>query len=399
MPRTFWVYWLASTTSLFGSSLTRVALPLTAVTVLGASALQMGLLTAASYIAWLIIGLPAGALLSGRRMRKAQIQLDVLRGLALATIPIAYFADRLTFSHVLIVVLAVSFADVMFEVANMTYLPRIVERSELHARNSLVSGTAATTQLAGPSLAGLLVQLVGSVVTILIDVITYLVSAALIRALPEVETSADRTSDPLGRSIAEGWRYVVRHPIINPCMWSVTVINFVAGGHLTLFSLYLVRDLRVPVGGVGALLAVEGVGALIAASVCASMGRRFGTARSSVLATAIAIFGAALIPLGSGKGGWVTFALGSILFAFGVVLISTLTRTHRQLATPDPLLSRVLSTVRFVSWGAVPIGGLTTGVVASSWGNRPSLILLAAILGLSTVILLASPVRRLRDLE
>lgn len=396
--RSFWTYWTASTTSSLGSAVTTVALPLTAVLTLNATTFEVGLLAAASYVAWLVVGLPAGAIVHGLPQRSVQVTLDLARAAAVASVPVAWWLGALTFAQLIVVALVVSFADVFFDVANFTFLPRVVPKERLHARNSLMSGTQAATQLGGPSLAGLLVQLLGAAPTLLADAASYLASAALLRTLPEVRPDNETAeTTPLRVQIREGWHFVTRHPVIGPCMWEATAVNFVCGGQLALFTVYLVRVLHAPAGLVGVLLAMEGAGSLAGSALSPWLVRAIGSARACLWSSAVMVIGALLLPAGSGWTAFILFAAGDVVFAAGVVVLSTTTRTYRQIASPPELLSRVMATVRFVSWGAVPLGGVIAGILASWLGPRTALIVLAATTALSPLILILSPVRQMRD--
>jgi len=398
--RAFWTYWGASTASGLGSAVTGVALPLTAVLLLHASTFEMGLLAAASYVAWLIVGLPAGALVRGLPLRATQVALDLVRAVAIATIPLAWWAGVLALWQLLVVALVISFANVFFSVANSTFLPRVVPKAKLHERNSLMSGTDAVTQLGGPSLGGVLVQTVGAAAAMYVDAASYLVSALFLRTLPAVTQTREPTAQPapLRRQIREGWDFVTGHAVMNACMWDATVSNFVCGGQMALFAVYLVRHAHAPAGLVGFLLASEGVGSLIGAALSPRVVRAVGSARACLIAGLVSVGGALLIPIGHATVACVMFALGNVVFAAGAVIVSTATRTFRQIATPPELLSRVMATVRFVSWGAIPVGSLVAGALGSWIGVRQTLFLLGALTALSPLILLLSPVRRMRDL-
>ena len=395
--RQFWTYWTASTTSSVGSAVTSVALPLTAVLVLGATELQMGVLAAASYVAWLVIGLPAGAVVRRLPLRGVQVAMDLVRAAAIVSIPLVWWLGRLTLAQLLLAALVISFANVLFDVASSTFLPRVVPREHLQARNSLMSGTHAASQLGGPSLGGVLVQLLGAVPALLVDAISYAASALLLRSLPEAEQPREETRTPMRQQVREGWHFVTRHPVMNPCMWDATATNFVCGGQLALFAVYLVRDVSAPAGLVGFLLAAEGIGSLVGAALCPRIVVRMGSARACMAGGLVSVLGAFLIPLGTDAVAWALFALGNIVFSFGVVVLSTTTRTYRQVATPPDLLSRVMATVRFVSWGAIPIGGLIGGVVGSWLGARDALMIFAVLSILSPLVLFLSPIRHMRD--
>jgi hypothetical protein len=359
----FWRWWTAGTSSDLGSAVGGVALPLTALAVLDATPFQMGMIAAAGYVAWLVIGLPAGVIVQRLPLRGAQIGADLIRALAVASIPVAWWFGLLTIAQLVVVALAVSFANVVFFVANTTFLPEIVSRDQLQSRNSLASGTHAATQLAGPALGGLAVQFLGAVPTLLVDAISYLVSAALLRTLPARHGHRTDRPTPMGAMIREGWAFVVRHPMMGPGMWSATAINFVCGAQLALYPLYLVRELGAPAGVVGVLLAADGVGTLLGAALTTRFTTAVGTARGLIVAGFVATAGAFVVPWGTGWAGYAAFAVGNLVFSGGVVVLSVTTRTYRQIASPPELLSRVMATVRFVSWGAIPLAGAARAAV------------------------------------
>ncbi|MGW0808670.1 MFS transporter [Nonomuraea sp. NPDC002799] len=394
----FWRWWTAGTTSGVGSAVGAVALPLTALTVLDASALEMGVIAAASYVAWIVIGLPAGVMVQRLPMRRVQIAADLARAAAIISIPPAWWLDGLTIAHLVIVALVISFANVIFDVANSTFLPSIVSKEQLLSRNSLTSGTQATTALGGPSVGGLIVQVLGAVPTLLVDAVSYLVSALLLRTLPERRAQAPDAWPPVRAMIREGWRFVARHPVMGPCMWTATAANTVCGAQHALYALYLVRELHAAPGLVGLLLAADGVGMLIGATLTNRITARLGTARALIVAGFVSVAGAFVVPLGTGWQGFVAFAVGNVVFSIGVVVISVVTRTYRQIASPPELLSRVMATVRFVSWGAIPIGGLIAGAIAGLLGGRVTLMIFVVAAACMPLVLLASPIRHLRDL-
>jgi MFS family permease len=394
----FWRWWAAGSVSSVGSAVGGVALPLTALAVLDATPFEMGLIAAASYAAWIVIGLPAGVIVQRVPLRGVQVAADLVRAVAVASIPLAWWAGMLTVAQLVVVALVTGFANVIFDVANATFLPEIVERDQLQARNSLMSGTYASTSLGGPSLGGVAVQLLGAVPTLLVDAVSYVVSAAFMRSLPARRTATPDQRPPMWAMIREGFGFVVRHPIMGPGMWTATAVNFVCGGQLALFQLYLVRVLHAPAGLVGVLLAADGLGTLIGASLTTRFTNAVGTARGILIAGYLVVAGAFLIPVGSGWPAYATFVLGTTVFAGGVVIVSVTTRTYRQVASPPELLSRVMATVRFVSWGAIPVGGVVAGALAGPLGARATLLIFAAVSVCAPVALLLSPIRRLRDL-
>lgn len=396
--RSFWTYWSADTVSTVGSAVTKIALPLTALTVLDATPLDLGVITAAGFIAWIVIGLPSGALVQGLPLRGTMVAMDLVRAAAVISIPIAWWLDALTVPHLVLTALVLGFADVFFEVATSAFLPSIVPQEELESRNALVSGSASATQLGGTPLGGLLVQLLGPVVTLVIDTVTYLVSAALLRTLPPLRATARESRPAVRAMVAEGWRFVVRQPVMRPLLWRATAINFVCGVQLALYPVYLVRVLDAPTALVGLLLGTEGAGAIVGAALCSRLTRRFGSAtvnRVGGVAAAVSIF---IVPIG-GTLGPVWFALGNIVFAGAVATFSITARTYQQTHSPGTMLPRVLATVRFASFGVVPVGSLLGGAVAELTGSpRLALFALGAVGLAAPLTLYRSPIRTARDL-
>jgi MFS family permease len=392
----FWRYWTATTTSQVGSAATAVALPLAALVLLDASAFEVGLLVAAGDLGWLLLTLPAGALATHLPLRGLQAGVDFVRAVALLVPATLWVLDLLTLSALFGVDLVVGFANVFAFVANTTYIPQVVPREQLASRNSLMSGTHAVTQMGGPPVAGVAVQWLGAPLAMLVDAISYTVSGLLMWTLPRAERPrVERTS--MFQQIREGWRYVAGHPLMRPMMIDATATNLAAGMLLTLTPVYVVRELGASPTAYGLVLASEGLGALVGASVGPWLGRRLGTGRLLLAAAVLSVPSVLLMPLGQGLVGMVAFSAGNAMFAFFTVILSVITRTYRQQESPPELLARAMATVRFVSWSVIPIGGFLAGWIAEASSARAALWLIAIAVAVSPVVLFASPVRRHRE--
>lgn len=394
----FWRYWLATTVSEVGSAMTAVALPLVAVTALDATVMQTTLLAATSQVAWLIMGLPAGVIVQRYPLRSLQVTLDLVRLVAIGSVPVAWWMGHLGYAHLMVAAFVSGLATVLFAIGNSTFLPAVVDKSELSSRNSLMSGTLAVTQTGGPSVSGLLIQLTGPVAVLAVDAVSFLVSAVTLRTLPERRPPAQSPAKT-GQLIREGWNYVVHHPVMGPCLVFATLMNFVTAALFALTPLYLVREVDVSATVVGLVIAMDGVGALVGSAVATRLAQRVGTARAVIVAC---LFGGATtlaIPLTTSLSNIYFYGLGMAGFAFGTVIGSIMTRTHRQTESPPELLSRVMATVRFVSWGALPLGAALSGVLASAAGLRTALWATCIGALVAPMPLLLSSVRRRRDLS
>jgi MFS family permease len=395
----FWRYFAGSTVSRVGTAVTTVALPLTALAAAHATSFEVGAVTAAGFAAWAVVGLPAGVLVGRLPLRGTQIAMDLVRAAALASVPLAWWFASVTVAQLIVVALVVGVASVVFDVGNATMLPFLVDKKELTARNSLTSGSEAVTTLAGPSLGGALVQAVGAAVTIVVDVISYLISVFLLRNVPRPPRAvAGPAKSSIRASIREGWHYLVHEPIQRANLWDATAVNFVCGAQMALTPLFLVRTLGLDAAWVGAMMAAEGVGSLLGASLTPRLTRRIGTGRALLLASLALPFGFALMPLAGHGVAAGLFALGNAAFAGTVVVTSIVARTYRQTATPTELLPRVMATVRVVSWGVIPVGALAAGTVATWYGPRAALWWAAVATLVVPAVVLTSPIRTRRDI-
>ncbi|MEV8629224.1 MFS transporter [Streptomyces sp. NPDC051079] len=396
-PGVFWRYWGAATVSGAGTAVTALALPLVALTVLDATAFEVALLAAAGQVSWLLLSLPAGVVAQRVPLRRLQVTLDLVRFAALGSLPLAWWLGTLTYPHLLFAALVTGAATVLFDIGNSTFLPAVVPARQLAARNSVMSGTHAVTDTGGPSLGGVLIGVTGPVGALVVDAASYLASAVLLRTLPE-SRPAPRTGESPLRLMHEGWRYVTRHPVMRPCMIWATAANFLNAALVALTPLYLVREAGLDAVQLGLVLAMDGVGALAGAAVAVRVTTRLGTAWGIIAAD---LAGGALLllaPLTTSAGDAYWFALGNAGFAFGTVIGSITTRTYRQTQSPPELLSRVMATVRFVSWGAMPLGALTAGLLATHTGAHTALWTVCAAAFLPPLYLLSTGVGRHRDL-
>lgn len=400
-PSSFWKYWAASATSNFGSGISTVAFPIIAIVFLHATNFQVGLITAANYAAVVLIGLPAGVIVQRFALRETQVVLDLLRAVAVLTIPVAIWLHAITLMQLLLVAFIVGLASNLFDVANATFVPLIITKQQLIARNNLLQGTYATTQLVGPAIGGLLVQTVGGAVGVVIDSFTYLASATLLRTIPVTE-SPERpggTGPGFVRRIADGLQWVWHHPMVRATTIAATVLNFVCGALTAATPTFIVRTLHLPVGVVGLVIAAQSVGSIIAATWATPFIRWVGTSRALILATLGGAILCVCMPLARAEWAPVVFSVGSAGFGATETIFSIVARSHRQAVSPPELLSRVMASVRFISWGALPVGALVGGAVAGLWSPRAALVLVFVSAFGAPTALWFSRVRTVRELE
>ncbi|WP_395293137.1 MFS transporter [Kitasatospora hibisci] len=383
-----------------GSQVTLVALPLVAVVELDAAPFQVGLLTAAETAAFLLVGLPAGAWLDRMRKLPVLIRADVVRCLAVGSIPPAAALGVLTMAQLYLVALVTGVATVFFDVAHQSFLPALLPRERLVAGNGAIETVRSSAQVAGPGLGGGLVQLLGAPLAIAADAVGYLTSAVLLARI-RAEEEPPPPPDP-GRSlrteIAEGVGFVLRHPLLRSIAAATAVSNLFAAVLMAVQTVFWVRVLDLSPAAIGVLLSVSAVGGLAGALCAGPLARRIGQARLIWLAPVLTGPFALLWPLTGDGAGVALFGLASGTVLFGAVVYNVAQVSFRQSVCPPGLLGRMNATMRFLVWGTLPLGALLGGAVADAAGARAALWVCGAGFLVVPLPLLLSPLRGMREL-
>ncbi|HEY3837927.1 MAG TPA: MFS transporter [Bryobacteraceae bacterium] len=392
--------WIGQVISHVGSNITSVALPLTAVLVLKASPLQMGFLSGAGAATVLIFSLFAGAWVDRLRRRPILICADLGRAVVLGIIPLAAMQNRLTIGDLYLVAVAGSTLTVLFDVSYQAYLPSLVDRENILTGNSRLALTESIAQAAGPGIAGTLVQLITAPMAILLDAISFVFSALSLLLIRKREPMPARTLEPhIGREISEGLGVSWCDPILRALACRRAGSAFFLGFGSSLYFLFATRELGLSAGLVGIIIAIGGTSGLFGAVLAEWLVRRFGFGRTFI-GSAVAIgMATSLVPLAHGS---VTvccaFLIASQLGDLAWPVYDISERSLRQAITPDRLLGRVNSSMHLLFHGILPLGALAGGAIAQAIGVRRALMIGAIGLLLSTMWLVFSPVRRLREL-
>jgi len=391
--------WSGQTISEVGSRITRTALPLAAVLVLGATPAQMGLMTAVGAASTLLFGLLAGVCVDRMRRRPIMIASDLLRAAVLASIPLAASMHRLTMAQLYVVIALAGFFTVFFDVAYQSYLPSLVETQNLLEGNSKLAMSSATAEIAGPSITGVLVQLITAPMAILFDALSFLVSAfsiVLIRKREVLVRVLHKSDHPIA-----GFRFVFSHPILRPLGYFSATAYFFMGFFGPLYTLYAIRDLHLGAAALGVAIGVGGVGNFIGAGLAPITIRRFGLGRTFIAAALILGGASVLVPLAHGPAPLpLLFLIVQQLVgdsAWPVFMINE--RTLRQTVAPGELLGRVNAAMQLLSAGMIPLGALVGGVLAGVAGTRTTLYISVIGVLLSSFWLIFSPLRSMSSAQ
>ncbi len=383
--------WLAQSVSLIGTQVTLLAFPLAALLLLKASALQVSLLSAVEFLPVLLLGLPAGAWVEKMRRRPVLIITDVVRAIALISVPLAYLTHSLSIALLYVVAFIIGLGTIFFDVAQMSYLPAIVSEEQLADGNGKLEASRSGAQLVGPTIGGFLVQILHAPIAIAVDAASYVVSAIFLLSIRHRESAPEESSDAgLGEKIGEGLRFVFTHPLIGPLAWCTLAADLAFAAVLALQVVFASDELHMSPGAIGIVLAVGNLGGLIGAAVCTPIADRLGHGVTLVASVALFSIGAMMLPLSRGA---IMFGAGLFVVYLGVVVFNILQATICQLQTPTGLMGRMNATMRFISWGTVPVGASVGGLLVGPAGLRGVFWTAAGVCALAIVPVAFSEVR------
>jgi MFS family permease len=393
--------WAALSVSLLGSEITALAIPLFAALTLRASAVEMGVLAAAGQVPFLLFSLPAGAWVDRLPRRPVLIATDVASSLLLLSVPLAVPFGGPAFPQLCIVVFGVGTMTVVSEVAHYAYVPSLVGRERLTECNSKLQVSHSAAAAAGPGLAGALVQLLSAPVAILADAASFLISAAFLRSIRRPEPPPPRTDAGLTirRSIADGIRILLGHPMLRAIIVASVPISFFMSGFVAIYVLYATRDLGLGPGMIGLIFAGGGVGAVSGAMLAGRAAARFGLGPAIIGGWILAAAGALLVPLAAGPTVVVIaiLTMAKAFEGFTYAVANVHQWSLRQVITPDHLSGRVTAGHRFTVYGAGAAGALVGGALGAAVGLRTALLICAIGALLSPLVAVFSPLRRLRE--
>ncbi len=310
------------------------------------SAFQVALLTTAATLPFLLFSLPVGVWVDRLRRRPILILADVGRGLALATIPVAYLLDVLTIWQLYAVGFVIGTLTVFFDVAYQAYLPSLITKEQLQEGNSKLEVSRSSAQVSGPGLAGVLVQLISAPYAVVLEVFGLLASALFVFRIEKEEQRVRITPVARGRrgrrmlsEIREGLAFVVRHPYMRPALVFTTTINFFSMVIFAILLVYAVRELGMTAAEAGLALSLANVGLLAGALTAGRMTRLLrGIGRTLIVSAAAMGWGLLLLPLAPSKFAIPFVAIGMGLYLFWAVVSNVVAISLYQAITPDRLL-------------------------------------------------------------
>jgi MFS family permease len=404
-PSTLWRHpdflklWGALSISLFGTEITTLAIPLTAVTLLNASALQMGLLGTAGQAPFLLLSLFAGVWLDRVRRRPVLIWADIGRTILLLSIPASALIGVLTIAQLYIVVFAVGALSVAFEVAHYAYVPSLVPPQRLVEGNSKIQVSYSVAESGGPGVAGLLAQSISAPFAILVDAVSYVVSALVLGAIrtPEPAQRPGLRNALMWRAAAEGLQVLLGHPLLRVIIVASVLIQVFAAAVISQYVLFATRNLQLPPSVIGLIFAIGGGAAVPGALLAERVAGRIGVGSAIIGGWLLEGLARLLIPLAAGPAAVIILVIAQMFMGATGTIANIHQWTLRQNAFPDHLQARVTASHRFIVYGASAIGALLGGLLGTWLGLKTALLVCAIGALLGPIYALSTPLRNLRE--
>jgi MFS family permease len=373
--------------SLFGTEVTLLALPLMAITTLNSTPLQVAMLGVLEYLPFLAIGLFAGAVMDRRRRRPVMLITDFGRAVALASIPIAWAFDLLSLAQIYVVVLIVGCFTVFFDVSAGSFLPDVVDETDLVAANGAFSIAETIAVTGGPGVAGVLLQVVSAPFTLLLDVASYALSALLISRVPsDAEWPAPKVAEDASiiGEIRVGLSFIGRHPTLAPLLRLLALFNLFWFSIFAVLSIYLIRELGFGSARVGLVFATGAVGAIVGVALADRVSSALGIGRTLITFYVASVIGVGVMwtaPTWSPTFGMI---VGMAICNSSIAVTNVLQVSYRSAITPPELRGRMNASFRMAIYGSIPIGYLLGGLLGRFIALRS--VLLVAIVGLASAL-------------
>ncbi|MFD0166550.1 MFS transporter [Streptomyces decoyicus] len=397
----FRLLWCGETAGKFGAAVTNVAMPLVAVSTLHAPTFAVGLLSACTWLPWLLIGLPVGVWVDRLRRRPLMLGAAGLSLVLFAAVPVLARAGGLSLGLLIAVALLAGAAAVVFQTAYSAYLPTLLAPADQAEGNAKLHGSASAAQIAGQGAGGFLAQLAGAVNGLFANAATFLLALLCLLGIRHREPRPDprgRAARALTTEVAEGLRLAAGDVWFRTLTLFGAASNLALMGYQSMATVFLVREVGLSPGAVGGLLALAGTGGIAGAFAVRTVAARFGTARAMLLCELGLPSAVLLLPLTTHGAGTVLYVVGSFAVSAGVVGGNILKASFQQGYCPPAVLGWIIASTSFLNYGTLPLGALLGGALGSALGVRTAMWIMTAGVPLAALILLFSPIRTVRDL-
>jgi MFS family permease len=385
MSSDFWKFWAGQTISNLGSSFTQWAVPLL-VYDLTHSAVNLGVATAATFLPYLLFGLPLGAWMDRVDRKRAMVALDALNAVVILTIPLVATFGELNVWLIYAVTFIQSTIFIAFSAGEFAAIPSLVPKDDLVTANGRIQASYSAAQVAGPVLAGALLSLLPLTWVLAFDAGSFAISALSLSLVRRSFNAAE--DEPMERKsilhdVREGLRYVLSHPVLRNISVMMALINFVGATTYSQLVLFASERLDASKREIGLLFAAGSAGVVVTGLLAGRLRKRFSF--TALAMTSLMLMGACTIIFAGMRWYWAALPFWAAAGGLGI-LFNINTGSLRQAIVPNHLLSRVLSIAGVLAWSAIPAGALVGGWVVSATGN---VALVYGLIGILTICIAA----------
>lgn len=393
----FMKLWGGETFSQLGSQVTQLALPLTAIIVLHAGVIAIGLLASAQYTP-IIVAMFAGPWVDRHRTRRVMTVIHLSRAFLISTVPLLYALHELSMAPLFAVAFSVGCLTALYNIIYISYVPFIVTGSVIIDANAKLEATYTVADIGGPGLGGLLVQALTAPLAILADAVTYIAAAALSSRIRHVASPAARDPDaasPVAQT-RQAMISILRHPVLRPMALSSACFNLFGNGIFVLYLLYGTRNLHFRPGALGATLALGGIAGIAGTMLVRRISARLNMGRTLVWGMFLGSAPLVLIPAAAGPRPVLIAMLvtGLVLSGFGLTVSNVLNLSLRAAVISSESLGSLTAGYTAISSSTLPVCGLLTGLLGSEVGVRGALVILAVAVTASSTCFVFSRARR-----
>lgn len=398
----FRLYWLSAILTNFGNQIGGLALPLCAL-LMHATPSQMGVLTACQTLPFAILALPSGVWLDRSLKFPILLGSKIVLACALATIPVCWWLDALTVQWLYLVGAVLGCCSVVGGGAEQVYLTSLVGRRNLVDAQSKFAASDSVSKLIAPGIAGILIQWLTAPIAMVANALTFVLSIWNLKKVRAREAAPEPSAQHPLHDMRDGIRFVWRQPLLRALAGGTAVWQLLYSGYMALLILFATRELHMSPGTLGTAQMLGGIGIFASSMMLKPLNRRFGLGKAMLIGMSATALGFVLMPLipaklfGSSAGSAVAFAVLVFFFDCGVMLYFLPYLALRQSVTPDELLGRMISTMRFLTIAPAPLGALSAGYIAEHYGVRTGLACIAVGGVLLTVTMLMS--RQIRSVR
>ena len=396
--------WAGQTISVFGSQVTILAVPVVAALTLKVKPFEFGLIATIEFLPYVLLSLPAGVWVDRLRRRPILIAADVGRAVSLLSIPVAYAFGALTIWQLYVVVVINGCLTVFFDIAWQSYLPAIVAPEHLVDGNGKLETTRVVSQRLGPGLAGILITIFSAPFAVIVDAISFVLSALFVsrirraEARPATHADGGDAAPSVRREIVVGLRYVGGHPLFGAMVATIAIEVLFGNVADSILILYLVTERGFSPAMIGLAFSIGSIGVIAAAVIVGRVTRvigvgpilLLGAAGSSVSWLLVAAAPDSLVF--AGLVGTIV-ALGFFGVTWNVNSVSL-----RQAITPRSMLGRTNATLRFISWGMIPVGATLGGLLGGAIGLHNTIWVGAIGCLVAFIPVTLSPLRHLHEI-